>query len=283
MYLRETKRRNADGSEVSYLALAQNERDPVTGVSRAQIVHRFGRADQVDREALARLQAAQADLAALSSGEAGTLHIGTYQSVGARILPEVMTRFRASWPAVDIRLRESADDAELLGAVENGGLDLTFVILPVEPGPFEVTELLSDPYVLVVAAGSELAERGTPPTMREISKLPLIGYRQCRSVHAVEERLRATGASDPNIVFRSDDNGTVQGLVAAGVGAALVPRLSIDASDEKVAVLELGSKMPPRLIGIAWHRDRYHSPAARAFVETAQAVCAPAAELLVVA
>jgi hypothetical protein len=55
MYLRETKRRNADGSEVSYLALAQNERDPETGVPRARIIHRFGRADQVDREALARL------------------------------------------------------------------------------------------------------------------------------------------------------------------------------------------------------------------------------------
>jgi hypothetical protein len=55
MYLRETKRRNADGSSVSYLALAQNERDPVTGVPRARIIHRFGRADQVDREALARL------------------------------------------------------------------------------------------------------------------------------------------------------------------------------------------------------------------------------------
>ena len=55
MYLRETKRRNADGSTVSYLALAQNERDPGTGVPRARIIHRFGRADEVDREALARL------------------------------------------------------------------------------------------------------------------------------------------------------------------------------------------------------------------------------------
>jgi len=55
MYLRETKRRNADGSTVSYLALAQNERDPATGMPRARIIHRFGRADQVDREALARL------------------------------------------------------------------------------------------------------------------------------------------------------------------------------------------------------------------------------------
>jgi hypothetical protein len=55
MYLRETKRRKVDGSSVSYLALAQNERDPKTGVPRARIIHRFGRADQVDREALARL------------------------------------------------------------------------------------------------------------------------------------------------------------------------------------------------------------------------------------
>jgi hypothetical protein len=80
MYLRETKRRNADGSEVSYLALAQNERDPVSGVPRAQIVHRFGRADQVDREALGRLVRSisrfldPADaVAASSSGEVSVL------------------------------------------------------------------------------------------------------------------------------------------------------------------------------------------------------------------
>jgi len=55
MYLRETRRRNADGSEVAYLALAHNERDPVTGVPKAKVIHNFGRADLVEREALARL------------------------------------------------------------------------------------------------------------------------------------------------------------------------------------------------------------------------------------
>jgi len=55
MYLRETRRRNGDGSEVSYLALAHNERDPVTGVPKAKIIHNFGRADTVDKEALRRL------------------------------------------------------------------------------------------------------------------------------------------------------------------------------------------------------------------------------------
>ena len=55
MFLRETRRRNRDGTEVAYLALAHNQRDPVTGMPKAQIIHNFGRADAVDRDALARL------------------------------------------------------------------------------------------------------------------------------------------------------------------------------------------------------------------------------------
>lgn len=55
MYLRETRRRNRDGSEVAYLALAHNERDPDSGMPKARIIHNFGRADRVDRDGLARL------------------------------------------------------------------------------------------------------------------------------------------------------------------------------------------------------------------------------------
>jgi hypothetical protein len=57
MYLRETKRRNRDGSTVAYLQLAHSERHPVTGVPSAKVIHSFGRADTVDRDALARLVA----------------------------------------------------------------------------------------------------------------------------------------------------------------------------------------------------------------------------------
>jgi Transposase DDE domain len=55
VYLRETKRRNRDGSTVSYLQLAHSERHPVTGVPSAKVIHNFGRAEAVDRDALARL------------------------------------------------------------------------------------------------------------------------------------------------------------------------------------------------------------------------------------
>jgi len=66
----------------------------------------------------------------------------------------------------------------------------------------------------------------------------------------------------------------VQGLVSAGVGIALVPRLTVDERDESVAILDLGGRVPDRVIAIAWHRDRYRSAAAEAFVEVAREVCA---------
>lgn len=55
MYLRTTSRRNKDGSIVKYYQLAHNERDPDTRKPVARIIHSFGRADQLDRDALVRL------------------------------------------------------------------------------------------------------------------------------------------------------------------------------------------------------------------------------------
>ena len=217
----------------------------------------------------ARVAAAQADLTALAEGQSGTLRVGVFQSVGQRILPEVMRRFLAAWPEVNLTLTESADDLELLGLVERGELDLTFADLPLADGPFESVELLRDPYVLVVAAGSPLAERDAPPTWRELAELDLIGHKYCRSLAQLESDARRP----LRFVFRSDHNQTVQALVASGVGSALVPRLTMDPDDEATELIEL-PKLQPRLISFAWHRDRYRTPAARAFVETAQAVCA---------
>jgi DNA-binding transcriptional LysR family regulator len=216
----------------------------------------------------ARVAAAQADLTALAEGQAGTLRVGVFQSVGQRILPEVMRRYLRAWPQVKVTLTESADDTELLGFVERGELDLTFSDLPLVEGPFESVELMRDPYVLVVPADSPLAADDATPTLREIAELDLIGHKHCRTI----QRLEATFRRPLQFVFQSDHNQTVQALVASGVGSALVPRLTMDPEDESTALVEL-PKVPPRVIAFAWHRDRYRTPAARAFVETAQEVC----------
>jgi len=220
----------------------------------------------------ARLLAAKADMAALEAGDVGRLRVGTFQSVGTRILPTLLRRFSETHPGVEILLHESVNESELLDRVERGELDLTFWTLPAEPGPYESVELLWDPYVLVVPAGSPLASSKRPPSLREIALQPLVGFNHCSATDQVEAQLSSSGGK-PNFVFRSDNNGTVQGLVGAGVGISVAPLLTVDEDDTSIAIVDLHGRIPPRVIGLVWHADRHLSPAAEAFVGSAIEVC----------
>jgi DNA-binding transcriptional LysR family regulator len=230
----------------------------------------------------ARLLAAKADMKALEAGDAGRLRVGTFQSVGTRIIPTLLRRFSESHPQVEVLLRESLHEQELVQMVERGELDLTFWALPVESDTYESVELLVDPYVLVVPAGSPLSKLKRPPTLKEIVLQPLIGYNHCASSAAVEANLAATGRQ-PNVVFRSDNNGTVQGLVGAGVGISVAPRLTVDEEDPSIEVIALHDRVPPRVIVMLWHRDRHRSAAAEAFVDAAMSVCRDLSEELAAA
>jgi DNA-binding transcriptional LysR family regulator len=221
---------------------------------------------------VARLRAAEADMEALRQGQAGSLRVGTFQSVGAKVLPELLRRFLADWPRVAFELKESSSDDELLAFVERGELDLAFAMLPLADGPFESLEVFQDPYVVVLPADHELAGAGRA-SLGDLGGLQLIGNRACRSTRLAESELSLRGV-DLEVAFRSDDNGTVQGLVASGFGAALVPLLAVDPNDERVRLLDVEPEIPHRRIALAWHRDRHRSPAARAFLELAAEVCA---------
>lgn len=70
-------------------------------------------------------------------------------------------------------------------------------------------------------------------------------------------------------MFRSDDNGTVQSLVAAGLGNGLIPRLAADPADPRTRILAVDG-LAPRRLGIVRHRDRHVTPATRAYVELAR-------------
>jgi len=222
---------------------------------------------------VAGMEAAWADLQALSAGDSGTLRVGTYQSVGARILPDLVRRFVVERPGVEVHLTESASDQELLDELERGETDLTFTVLPLTGGPFEAVELMRDPYLVVAAAGSPLALAGRPPTLAELGQVPIIGSRHCFAGEQIERLLQSRGI-DLNVVFRSDDNGTVQGLVGAGMAAALMPALAVEPNDDQVVVLTTAEALPPRRIALAWHRHRALSRAARTFIDCAVELCA---------
>jgi molybdate transport repressor ModE-like protein len=219
---------------------------------------------------LARLNAAQADVAALAGGGVSSLRVGITQSVGVRILPAVMQRFTAAWPDVRFRPTEAPADLELYDAVERGDVDLSFVELPLPQGPFEAVELMHDPFVLVVRRDSPLA-RGSL-SLDDLGSVPLIGHTECRGLARVEAQLRARGV-EPEFAFRSDVNATIQALVGAGIGAAVLPVLAVDANDPLTTTREL-PQIPPRTLALVRHQDRHHSEAAKAFVEATQAICA---------
>lgn len=216
----------------------------------------------------ARLRAAQADLRAYADGTGGRLSVGTYHSVSARIVPTLLRRFADRWPNVMVELREGADDGALLNFLAAGDLDLAFGGPPPTKGPFVWAEVLRDPWFLLVPASSPLADRTGPLAVADLADEPLVAFRATGSAQTgLEEFIRGSGIT-PRIVFRTDDNATVQGLVANGFGSALVPALALDIADPRVR--RIAVEIPARTIAISWHRDRVRSPIAEFFVTTAQ-------------
>jgi DNA-binding transcriptional LysR family regulator len=130
---------------------------------------------------------------------------------------------------------------------------------------------MPDPYVLLVPAGSDM-----PRPRVSVSALdgkPMVAYQHLRHQDLAEDFLRARGVR-PRIVFRSNDNGTVQAMVASGLGVALAPLLAVDENDARIELRLPVEPVPPRVLVVLWHRDRYRPPSAQAFVETALAVAA---------
>jgi len=218
---------------------------------------------------LARVKAAESDFSAFRAGTKGVLRVGTYPSIGARILPSVLPKFASEWPGIEVQLVEGLPDQLLLTMVASGELDVTFTTLPTRPGPFESIQLLEDPYVVMVAREVQFGRGLVSVSAGDLAGLKLLGISTCRE--EVEDRLRMLGL-EPQIWFPSTDNAVVQGLASAGVGAAIVPAMTVQMDDDRIRLLQLEG-IPPRTLALTWHADRYHPPAVQAFATTAARFC----------
>lgn len=240
---------------------------PVSITEAGEIVLRH--ADRL----LARLGALRADLDQLVAGESGTLHVGTFQSAGARILPGVVREFRSRWPEVRVEIREELDEMILLDGVASGALDLTFASgsLPMPP-ELESELLLEDRYVLLAPPGSPYRGRANVD-LQELDGLDVIEPPQGVSCQQALVRAWAAAGVSRHVVFRTDDNLTVMRMVGAGIGHALVPELAAEPGLEPdVEFVPVAGGALSRRISIFWHRDRYRSRAAETFVEMAREV-----------
>src|SRR5437764_10390065 len=103
---------------------------------------------------IARVRAAQADLAALDGCGAAALRVGATPDLLTSLVPSLLRAYGAP-----VTLNEAPTGRSLLAALIRGELDLALAETPLPAGPLEAVLLCSDPFVAVVQSGSPLANR----------------------------------------------------------------------------------------------------------------------------
>jgi molybdate transport repressor ModE-like protein len=221
---------------------------------------------------LSRFRAARVDLASLSSGLSSTVRVGMCQSVATRLMPRIVPAFSRAWSHATVASTEAADESSLFAMVREGLVDLAFVDLPAETGPFETQALFRDPFVLVVPRASHLARLGRAPSWGEIANVPLVGHKRARFLSRIETQMREQGV-EPRFTYRSDIDTAVQAMVGLVGGGAIMTRLMADPANERTALVDLGTLIGPRVIALVWHADRHLTPAVVGFRDVAMRLC----------
>jgi DNA-binding transcriptional LysR family regulator len=210
------------------------------------------------REVLARAAATDDAVERFKAGE-GRVDIGTFQSITNVILPTVVRGLLDKHPAADIRLFEEETDRP-----STDGLDLVFFDGPLT-GDVEQLKLLDDPYVVVARRG-QFAEG--PVRLDALDGAAMVAQPPICDQARVE-RVYAEAGVAPLIVFRTADNRGVISMVRAGMGIAVMPRLSLDIphDDDVLRTHELAPALAPREIYLAWQANRTLSPLATRVIE----------------
>jgi DNA-binding transcriptional LysR family regulator len=222
------------------------------------------------RAVQASLATAEAELG--SNNGKVQIRVGTFQTVSSLLLPHVVRELERRAAQVEIVLDNSPGDTRLVTALDRGEIDASFVDLPLRfEGGLRTEPLAFDEYVLVMPRNARRAATDECLQPVDLRGLNLIGFKSSGSTQRVIDQLRADGI-EPQFVLRSDDNNVVQGFVAAGFGAALIPRLAADLLTGSFEIRRFDPSLPPRIIGLAWTRDLTEAPWMVTFIEATRQV-----------
>jgi DNA-binding transcriptional LysR family regulator len=213
---------------------------------------------------LARIETAESEVAAVAAGHGGRLRTASFPTAGATLMPHAIAAFRASHPGVEVTLAE--DEPEQIALRLRAG-EFDLVLLFEFEGVGERLgagmrrfELFDDPLHLALAANHPFADR----KRLELADLAGESWIQTSAespcARQVVRSCHAAGF-DPNVSFESDDYQTVQGLVGAGVGVAMIPELALSTIRDDIKVRALHPASPVRKVFAATPRAAAATPA----------------------
>ncbi|CAG9177486.1 LysR family transcriptional regulator [Cupriavidus respiraculi] len=252
------------------------------------------------RQWLPEVRRVLADAAALpelaqrfARGDAGTLSLAFVSTADYGILPDLLRRFRADHPDVELQLREATSDVQFEALIE-GTIDAGLVIrpqLPTMPPGLSYLPLVREPLVLAVPEGwrppGTTAPRGKarasdaqagPVSLRDVAEAPLIIFPR-RSAPAFYDIITGYYARDglvPTIGQEAIQMQTIVSLVSAGMGVALVPASLCNLRRTGVSYLPLRDAAPDIETGLAWREGGADGPGPvlRSFIGIASTLAA---------
>lgn len=176
------------------------------------------------RAVLRRIDQARIKAQHAGQGEVGTLSVGFVSTAGYGILPPALKRFRERFPGVDVQLHELTTDAQIR-EVRAGRLDLGIGLGPVEEDDLTFETVLRETLVLAAPVRHASIPRSGPVRLKALSNEHFII--PPRDVgpglyDLIISLCRASGFT-PRITQHARQMQTVIGLVASGMGVALVP------------------------------------------------------------
>ena len=214
----------------------------------------------------AQIEAAEEDLAAVLGVRRGRLRIASFPSAGATLIPRAVALFRAGHPDVTLTLAEGEPE-DMAPRLRAGEFDLALLfefpgVAVRRPAGLRSVTLLEDPMHLALPADHALAGKQALrlTDLRDEDWVQTSAASPCAR-HVV--RLCLAAGFEPNVSFESDDYETVQGLVAAGVGVALIPRLALTRVHPRIVVRSLSPRSPSRKVIAATPAGAAAAPAAR--------------------
>jgi DNA-binding transcriptional LysR family regulator len=190
------------------------------------------------------------------TGEVGRLAVGFVPSASNSMLPPHLRAFRARYPGVELYLREMPPD-DLVDALLAGGVDVGFLYLPFADARLELRTVSREPLVAAVPADHALAARPSL-RVRDLRDEPFVlpaRHRMPGLNARVLDACRRAGFTPVAVQKEVWLMQTVLGLVAAGLGVALVPASVENLHRTGVAFRPVTDAGPEVEMGLFWRRD----------------------------
>ena len=202
--------------------------------------------------------------------EAGNTHaevskefrLSFIHSLGSYALPHILQDFRALYPDIRIQLNQQ-DSAALALQVAAGETDLCLCSTIPTTEYSAWVYLWSEELFVTVPLGHRFAER-EKINLQELEDEPLVAMKSSYSLRILVDQFFDLAGIHPEITFEGDDVSTISGLVAAGLGVSLLPKLA-GVEHPELRYIPVSFPICKRAVGVAWNTQRKLPPAAVCF------------------